>query len=350
MARQRGLRQLPLQRPSTAASTGPQRRGHGRGLRRLRPGELVPGHPERRRPGDHPLVPPAGDHPVRPDRTRDQRLERPPITSNRGATWADSAARILRPVAADGHDAATFPDLVPDPTTGKITYDVDNDGDGVTDSVWVDLGYPARRDAQRPALQAAVRLHGHRPERPDPAQHGRQPRPGADGDLGDATPRTWATRSARSTRPTRCRTRSTRPPTTPVAFNVAGTRRRLAVHASTPRWTTPAIDVRLTQLRNLLAGTRPQPNPTTSGSATRRRPDGDDQRRRQLRPRHCRHGGGQPYFMPNGIAGLRSTLPIGTDAGNPRGPAPDPAGAGPLGRGPVDPRRSPIPSPPAASS
>ena len=41
----------------------PRRRGHGRGLRRLRPGELVPGDPERRRPGDDPLVPPAGDRP-----------------------------------------------------------------------------------------------------------------------------------------------------------------------------------------------------------------------------------------------------------------------------------------------
>ncbi len=59
----------------------------------------------------------------------------------------DSLSRILRPVAADGHDAATFGDLLPDPITGQITYDVDNDGDGVTDSVWLDLGYPARRDA-----------------------------------------------------------------------------------------------------------------------------------------------------------------------------------------------------------
>ena len=61
--------------------------------------------------------------------------------------WADSASRILRPRAADGHDATTFPDLVPD-ANGQITYDVDNDGDGQTDSVWVDLGYPARRNAQ----------------------------------------------------------------------------------------------------------------------------------------------------------------------------------------------------------
>src|SRR5207245_1560914 len=39
-------------------------------------------------------------------------------------------------------------DLLPDPTTGRITYDVDNDADGITDSVWVDLGYPARRNSQ----------------------------------------------------------------------------------------------------------------------------------------------------------------------------------------------------------
>ena len=83
-----------------------------------------------------------GDHPLRPEERR-QRLAR----TNPAGNWADSAARILRPVAADGHDPATFPDLVPDPATGKITFDVDNDADGVTDSVWLDLGYPARPDA-----------------------------------------------------------------------------------------------------------------------------------------------------------------------------------------------------------
>ena len=36
------------------------------------------------------------------------------------------------------------------------------------------LSGPARLAG--PALQAAVRLHGHRPQRPDPAQHRRQPR------------------------------------------------------------------------------------------------------------------------------------------------------------------------------
>ncbi len=54
-------------------------------------------------------------------------------------------SRILRPRAADGHSPESFPDLLPD-STGKITYDVDNDGDGSTDSVWLDLGYPPKRD------------------------------------------------------------------------------------------------------------------------------------------------------------------------------------------------------------
>ena len=126
--------------------------------------------------------------------------------------WADSASRILRPVAADGHDPATFPDLVPDPATGKITFDVDNDADGVTDSVWLDLGYPARPDCERPALQAALRLPGHRPQRPNPAQHA----PATWPPRAPPTPRTLATRSASSTRPMPCRTPTRAPRLTPI--------------------------------------------------------------------------------------------------------------------------------------
>ena len=61
-------------------------------------------------------------------------------------TWTDSASRILRP-----RRRRPRRDDVPRPcpdANGQITYDVDNDGDGQTDSVWVDLGYPARRNAQ----------------------------------------------------------------------------------------------------------------------------------------------------------------------------------------------------------
>lgn len=54
-----------------------------------------------------------------------------------------SASKILTPRGIDHGTtgASTFPPLVPDPTTGKIQYPVDNDGDGITDSVWLDLGY-----------------------------------------------------------------------------------------------------------------------------------------------------------------------------------------------------------------
>src|SRR5262249_52396449 len=61
-------------------------------------------------------------------------------------TSPDSAARFLRPRSVDGHDPQTFPDLIPDLQTGKLPLDVDNDGDGEPDSVWLDLGYPPRLD------------------------------------------------------------------------------------------------------------------------------------------------------------------------------------------------------------
>lgn len=63
----------------------------------------------------------------------------------RGPAFA-SRARILRPRQVDMGPG--FPDDPrPDPATGVIEYDVDNDGDGVTDSVWLDLGYPPIRDS-----------------------------------------------------------------------------------------------------------------------------------------------------------------------------------------------------------
>ena len=94
--------------------------------------------------------------------------------------YSASAAKFLRPRAADGHDRTAFPDLVPDmrpiknglpnPTLGQIGsfdsdpttgypngatpdnwtftpgYDVDNDGDDYPDSVWLDLGFPVQTD------------------------------------------------------------------------------------------------------------------------------------------------------------------------------------------------------------
>ena len=54
-------------------------------------------------------------------------------------------AKILRPRKID--NSPLFP---ADPSVlgsdGKLTYDIDNDGDGITDSVWLDLGFPTQRD------------------------------------------------------------------------------------------------------------------------------------------------------------------------------------------------------------
>ena len=167
--------------------------------------------------------------------------------TNTTPVWNDSASRILRPRAADGHDASTFPDLVPG-ANGQITYDVDNDGDGITDSVWVDLGYPARRNAQgqlykplfafmviglngRIPLNTAGNLAGQVAESPFPCH--RPPRtPTA---AARHTRRTWATRSARSIRHTRCRTAMTRTTTPPGPSTIPP-----RTPPSIPRWTTPA--------------------------------------------------------------------------------------------------------------
>ena len=93
------------------------------------------------------------------------------------------------------------------------------------------------------------------------------------------------------------------------------------------------VDVRLTQLRNLLAGTRPQPNPTTSDPALadpHGTTNGDDNFVFGAWPGT---GGGQPYFMPNGIAEpgmMFSSAPILLRSSGPLRPSP---GAGASLRG-----------------
>lgn len=70
-------------------------------------------------------------------------------------------SRFLRPRSVDHPqwDTKNFPDPRPDWTGspnpaaanfnanyGKVVYDVDNDGDGTKESVWIDLGFPVQRD------------------------------------------------------------------------------------------------------------------------------------------------------------------------------------------------------------
>ena len=141
---------------------------------------------------------------------------------------------------------------------------MDNDGDGLTDSVWVDLGYPARRNAQGQLYKPlfafmVIGLNGRIPLNTAGNLAGGGPGNGGDpcsppGQLGQ-------------------RDR----PDLRAAERVSRSRHRTRTLSSTRSWRTqpwPAhdgqvdnggADVRLTQLRNLLTGTRPQPNPGTPG-------------------------------------------------------------------------------------
>ena len=233
--------------------------------------------------------------------------------------WNDSASRILRPRAADGHDASAFPDLVPD-ATGKITYDVDNDGDGITDSVWVDLGYPARRNAQgqlykplfafmviglngRIPLNTAGNLAGQASGIPFPLTLP----PPAYTYGGGAAHAAHLGNSVSEIDPTYALQNGYDPNfDAPGAFNYPPT-----ITAVNTQVDSAGIDVRLTQLRNLLAGTRPQTTPGVPG-LSQGSPDltglvnGDN---------NSVSVGNILYLMPNGVADPQDTA-FGTDASN----------------------------------
>ena len=239
--------------------------------------------------------------------------------TNTTPTWADSASRILRPRAADGHDASAFPDLVPG-ANGQITYDVDNDGDGVTDSVWVDLGYPARRNAQGQLYKPlfAFMVIG---------LNGRIPLNTAGNLAGSVTqtngipyPILFPTyyygqgavhaahlgNSVSEIDPTYALQNGYDPNYDAAsAFNYPAA----IISAVNTQVDSAGIDVRLTQLRNLLAGTRP-PQKTTLGTGT----DGDT----NFVSVETASGSGVPsqLYMPNGIADPADTPVFGTDANN----------------------------------
>ncbi len=190
-----------------------------------------------------------------------------------GAT-ADSTARILRPRQADGNDLATFPDLVPNATTGQISYDVDNDGDSVTDSVWLDLGYPARQDSSgrlykplfafmviglngRIPLNTAGNLAGHVAAAVVDA--------GLDSDGAGPAHASHLGNSVSEVDPTYALQNGFNPTTGDAVAAFAAPQVGVTYPIGTGGTTTASnsqvdnggIDVRLTQLRNLLAGTRP---------------------------------------------------------------------------------------------
>jgi hypothetical protein len=198
-----------------------------------------------------------------------------------------AASKVLRPRAIDGHDAATFPNLIPDPNTGQITYDVDNNGDGVTDSVWLDLGYPVQRDANGKMFKPlfAISILG---------LNGRMPLNTAgnlqgvlDSDLFDTnaafqgnTPTVYAYAgsptyshashigySANEINPLYALQNANDPTASLTGqplftqvdnFPVPANNAVSINNGGTTQTATPGVAVNLTQLRNILAGTRPQ--------------------------------------------------------------------------------------------
>ncbi len=239
--------------------------------------------------------------------------------NNAPNNWNNSASRILRPRAADGHDASAFPDLTPDPSTGKITYDVDNDGDGVTDSVWVDLGYPARRNASGQLYKPmfafmVIGLNGRIPLNTAGNLAGNAgginfPIGSTGTDVtytygGGAAHAQHLGNSVSETDPTYALQNAFDPTTSDplAAFSPPGG----TVFALNNQVDNAGIDVRLTQLRNILAGTRP-PQKTSFGSGT----DGDTNYVNSESAKGSSFL--NPIYMPNGVADPLDSSP-GTDA------------------------------------
>jgi hypothetical protein len=225
--------------------------------------------------------------------------------------WTFDMARILRPVAADGHDATTFPDLLPD-STGRLQFDVDNDGDGQTDSVWVDLGYTPRRNAQGQLYKPlfafmVIGLNGRIP------LNTAGNLAGGGGPAGGASHAAHLGNSVSEVDPTYGLQNGFDNSGTSVDATLAftapaydPTTNSIIYAGNNSQHDSGDLDVRLTQLRNLLAGTRPQLNPTPSS------PLGYPQYTDQT---GLNYGDDnfvminslngsvyQPYFMPNGRA------------------------------------------------
>ncbi len=156
-------------------------------------------------------------------------------------------SRFLRPRPVD-HPTSGLKELRPDPTTGKIEYDVDNDGDGVTDSVWLDLGFPTQRDANGKLYKPlfAFKVIGTNGKLPLNTVGNVQARALRDlnGDNLPDNERLWDHASH-------------------LGYSVNEINPKYALqNQPLAQFDNAGVSVSLTQLRNLLMGTRPQPAPT----------------------------------------------------------------------------------------
>lgn len=177
--------------------------------------------------------------------------------------WTTVAnAKILRPSAADGHDSTTFLPITPK-SDGSLSYDVDNDGDGITDAVWTDLGHPAQRDANgklyKPLFAFTVLgLNGKLPLNTAGNIQGRHQ---VDGPLPDPM----------STVPAFFAGDPSNDHVSHLGYSVNEINPKYALQnapiAGFGQTDNVGVPVNLTQLRNLLTGTVPQSNPMSGADA-----------------------------------------------------------------------------------
>jgi hypothetical protein len=178
-----------------------------------------------------------------------------------------SRAKILRPRLAD-HPFSPFLPLLPEPVSGQITYDVDNDGDGLTDAVWLDLGFPVGRNRGgrdfKPLFAfTVIGLNGRLPLNTAGNLQAR--------DLGGNP--LWDHASH-------------------LGYSANEINPKYALQNAPGAGFGPldnaGVAVDVTQLRNLLAGTRPQANPSA--------PDGTNQDSNFVLVDGAR------YYLPNNVA------------------------------------------------
>ncbi len=243
-------------------------------------------------------------------------FHRPGILSR--ADWAAGAglasrAKILRPRAAD-HPAfgASFPDPIPPvPTPGtpnSVTFDVDNDGDGIKDAVWLDAGFPAQRDANgklyKPLFAYTVTgLNGKLPLNTAGNIQGRHQEDYVDpvtGQTYNAGDPTLDHVSHVGTSPHEINPKyalQNAPDTSGTVFSQFD-------DAATPGTPGPGgVNVALTQLRNILTGTVPMPDPTS--------PPTSSTNNGQNRDGNIVRLDNKPYQLPNNIYDRADTSPDG---------------------------------------
>ena len=230
-----------------------------------------------------------------------------------------SMSRILRPRASDGHSRASFPPLLPGP--GGVTYDVDNDGDSVNDSVWLDLGYPPQTNPEGQVFKPmfsfmVIGLNGKLPLNTagnlqsvttngiptfnQSANLGFSP---SEIDISFALQNGY---DPLAPNPYQYNTAGTDYPSIYLAASPYMQVDDAGYNRSNPASTdqTKAIDVRTTQLRNLLAGTR-LPDPTY-------KPNDQTTIASQNYDINAVMVNGNPVLMPNGV--IDDNDPYATDA------------------------------------